>query len=269
MHIITLTKNSEKTIQQTIDSIQNQTLKSVNWIILDESSTDNTLKKIQKSKINSEVISVNTKGLFDAYNKALSLLHERKVDDIILFLHSDDIIFDNHTLEDVEKIFLKYENDCLYGNVVFFKNNPSIFFRKWNSNNKKKQIELENKIFKVKQFEKKDFRFAWSFPHTSLFFHSKIVDKIPYYYDDLPTSSDFGWSINLLLNKSKLNFIFYNNYLIKMKAGGTSTKFKNIVKNFFNDFVVIKRIFYKSFFDLPLCILILFSKKIIKLKQFF
>ena len=51
MIIITLTKNSSKTILDTIKSLENQSLKDIFWMILDDQSTDNTISLIKNSKI--------------------------------------------------------------------------------------------------------------------------------------------------------------------------------------------------------------------------
>ena len=46
--IITTSYNSSKTIEETITSVQSQTYKNVEHIIVDGNSTDDTLKIIQK-----------------------------------------------------------------------------------------------------------------------------------------------------------------------------------------------------------------------------
>ena len=68
MIIVTLIKNSSKTINDTICSLENQSLKNIKWIILDDNSTDDTLDKIYKSYINKEIIKISSSGLFHAYN---------------------------------------------------------------------------------------------------------------------------------------------------------------------------------------------------------
>ena len=94
MVVITLTKNSSKTISETIKSLENQTLKNIFWLVLDDSSNDGTINLIKQSKIKHEIIKVSTQGLFFAYNKAIQILLVRNLKDIIFFLHSDDLIYD-------------------------------------------------------------------------------------------------------------------------------------------------------------------------------
>jgi len=146
MHIITLTKNSQKTIGKTLLSIEKQSFKKVKWIVLDEHSTDSTLDIVKKSKIKKEIIKIRSKNLFDAYNKSLKMLKKRKINDIIFFLHSDDIIYDKNVLKDVNEIFQKNPCDCLYGNIVYFKKNSNVYSRYWHSGYKKKEINIKIKF---------------------------------------------------------------------------------------------------------------------------
>ena len=78
MIVITLTKNSSKTIQTTIKSLENQTLKDIFWLILDEKSKDDTLNLIKHSKVKHEIIKISSNGLFAAYNKAIKILKKKK-----------------------------------------------------------------------------------------------------------------------------------------------------------------------------------------------
>ena len=176
-------------------------------------------------------------------------------------------MYSKHILKNVNEIFIKYKNDCLYGDIVFYKNNPFKFFRIWRSDFKKKQIILKKNLFKLNFFSRKDFIFGWSYPHTSFFFHSKIIKKIPKYITEYKTSADYGWSVQLLL-KNTFKILYFQKYIVKMKLGGHSPKILNLFKNLINDFKIIKKIFYKNIFDFPFCLIILISKKMRKIKQF-
>ena len=156
MIILTFVKNSSATINDTIFSLENQSLKNIKWIILDDNSSDNTLEKIYKSSIDKEIIKINSSGLFNAFNISHGLLRKRNYNDIIFFLHSDDIIYDNTVLEKVTFQFNKYQLDSLFGNIFFFKDNQFKFFRSWKNNEKVSKLIDEN-LFLIQKFEKKDF----------------------------------------------------------------------------------------------------------------
>ncbi len=268
MVIITLTKNSSKTISDTIKSLEEQTLKNILWIIVDENSQDHTKKLINESSINKEIIKTDKKGIFSCYNQVMDILKKRQINDIIYFLHSDDLIYENGTLKKIERLFETHNLDSLCGDIVFFKKNPKIFFRKWFASFKRNQIKIEDNLYRFKSFSKLDLLFGWSFPHTSFFFHSRILDKIPKYRENLKTSSDYGWSVEILLEE-QINIHYLNEFIVKMRAGGTSTSISNILEQFKNDFVLIKKIFLKNHYDIFFCLIVLFSKKLRKIKQFF
>lgn len=268
MIVVTLTKNSSKTISETIKSLEKQTLQNIFWLVLDDDSKDNTLGLVRHSKIKHEIVKVNSKSLFSAYNKALKNLNQKKLDDIIFFLHSDDLIYDKNTLQLVNDIFNKNKISSLIGNIVYFKNDQSKFFRLWKSNFKRKQRQIDKRLYKFSSFLKKDLLFGWSFPHTSFFFHSDILKDIPDYDDNFKTSSDYGWSVEIML-QNKFSIHYLDEFVIKMKSGGTSTNLSNIFIQFFNDFQIIKKYFFKSYLDIFFCFIVLFFKKFRKIRQFF
>ena len=134
MLIITLTKNSEKTISKTAQSLSSQTFKDFNWIIVDDNSKDNTINIIKEYKsIKTQILNGPNIGIFEAYNFALDYLKKNNIYDIIFFIHSDDQLFNDKTLEDVNEIFKIYNPHCLFGNIAYFKNESSKLYRFWNS----------------------------------------------------------------------------------------------------------------------------------------
>ena len=267
MIIVTLTKNSSATIDSTIESIKIQKFKDLVWYVIDGGSKDDTLNKVKKSNLDFKIINLQSKGIFKAYNVILDHFRVIELNDVIFFLHSDDLLYSSSTLSKVNKVFANHNVDALFGNIVYFKNNQKNYFRKWKSENIKKQIQINGNLHKLKKIKKNDLIFGWSFPHSSFFFHSKVLGKLPKYYENFDTSSDYAWSIEILL-QNNLDIYYLDENIIKMRAGGISTKISNIAKQGKTDFLLIKKIFYRKFRDIFFCIIVLFSKKIRKLKQF-
>jgi len=111
--IITVTKNSEKFLQETIDSLSKQTHQNFEHIIIDGASTDNTLDIIKKNSHNiTKWISEPDQGLYYAMNKGLRLCSG----DIVGILNSDDIYYPD-TLSIVNTYFFKKKIDFLFGTV--------------------------------------------------------------------------------------------------------------------------------------------------------
>jgi glycosyltransferase involved in cell wall biosynthesis len=112
--VITVTKNSEKFLEENIKSLSNQTYKNFEHIIIDGKSTDNTIEIIKRNsdKIH-KWISEPDEGLYYAMNKGIKL----STGDIIGILNSDDFYYQN-ALEIVNKYFSMDENlDFLFGTV--------------------------------------------------------------------------------------------------------------------------------------------------------
>ena len=112
--IITVTKNSEKFLNQNILSVSSQQYKNFEHIIVDGNSKDKTLKiiKLHKKKVKF-IRNKNDKGLYHAMNVGI----KKSSGDIIGILNSDDIYYKN-TLKIVNKYFNKYKDlDFLFGSV--------------------------------------------------------------------------------------------------------------------------------------------------------
>ena len=69
--IITVCYNAGKTISRTLRSIQAQTYSSIEYLIIDGASKDNTLELVQKLAPRAKVFSEPDKGIYDAMNKGL------------------------------------------------------------------------------------------------------------------------------------------------------------------------------------------------------
>ena len=104
--IITVVYNGEKYLQQTIDSVVNQSYRNIEFIIIDGGSTDGTLDIIKANEESvSKWISEPDEGLYDAMNKGIRLSRG----EIIGMINSDDW----------------YELDAVKIMVEAFLNNPT------------------------------------------------------------------------------------------------------------------------------------------------
>ena len=85
--IITVIFNAEKTIEQCVLSVLEQTYENIEYIIIDGASTDGTMDLIRKYETAIDYyISETDTGIYNAMNKGLSLA----TGSFILFLNSDD-----------------------------------------------------------------------------------------------------------------------------------------------------------------------------------
>lgn len=75
--ILTPCFNSGKTIEKTLECIENQTYQNIEYIIVDGGSIDNTLELIERHRgrlpKNLTIISEKDNGIYDAMNKGIRL----------------------------------------------------------------------------------------------------------------------------------------------------------------------------------------------------
>lgn len=112
--VVTVVYNGEKTLEQTIQSVVNQTYDNVEYIIIDGASTDGTLDIVKKYEDKIDYWqSEPDKGIYDAMNKGIGLA----TGEWINFMNSGDEFYDSNTISD---IFMnkKISADVLYGSVV-------------------------------------------------------------------------------------------------------------------------------------------------------
>ena len=190
--IITVSLNSDQTIQRTIDSVKNQTYKNIEYIVIDGKSTDNTINIIkQNEKHITKWFSETDNGIYDAFNKGLKVYSG----DYVGFLNSDDYLNPNAISILVRYINNYPEKDFFFGSV---KKHWGILhgFKPW-------------KIF-----------FTWNFytSHSTGFFIKKdAAKKIGEYNLKYKFSADYDY--------------FYR-MIVKHKMKGVATKRKEIFGTF-------------------------------------
>jgi cellulose synthase/poly-beta-1,6-N-acetylglucosamine synthase-like glycosyltransferase len=116
--IITVTKDSENFLEECILSLDKQSYRNYEHIIIDGQSTDNTINIIKKYKDKITYwVSEKDEGLYDAMNKGI----KKCSGDIIGILNSDDIYYPQ-ALRIVNEYFnLNKELDFLFGSVNKYK----------------------------------------------------------------------------------------------------------------------------------------------------
>ncbi len=112
--VLTPCYNSVKTIEKTLECIENQTYKNIEYIIVDGGSTDGTLEIIEKhrSRLPEQftLISEKDNGIYDAMNKGIGLAKGK----LIGIVNSDDW-YEEDTVEQVVKHYQGNPCEVVYG----------------------------------------------------------------------------------------------------------------------------------------------------------
>ena len=202
--ILTVCFNSEKTIADTINSVNSQTYKNIEHIFIDGGSKDNTVKILKENPNKKKKIFIKKKtSIYEAMNEGI-----RKANgDLILILNSDDILNSNTIIEETIKKIKKNPNyDVFLGNVVYFSfNNYSKIIRFFEASNSR-----------VKNLLNGDMP-----PHPASFIKKKIYDKYGLYNTNFKIASDFDFFLRIF-KKHKVKFKILENQIVRMRTGGAS-----------------------------------------------
>lgn len=108
--IITVVYNGEKYLEQTINSVLNQTYKNIEYIIIDGQSTDGTIDIIREYESHLKLwISEKDAGLYDAMNKGIKLCSG----ELIGMINSDDW-YEPNAVERVVDAYIKNSSKRIF-----------------------------------------------------------------------------------------------------------------------------------------------------------
>src|SRR5574344_822546 len=193
--VVTVVYNGEKTLEQTILSVINQTYDNVEYIIIDGNSTDKTIDIIKKYEDKIDYWqSEPDKGIYDAMNKGIDLA----TGDWINFMNSGDLLYDSNVLKDVFYKKNYKDVDVIYGNSVAFdliKNEERFYF-------------ATEDICKLS--EKPIYRHGSSFVKSEIHKNNKF---------DLSMSNQYKYALDYLciftLYKQGFKFLYINRIVMK------------------------------------------------------
>jgi glycosyltransferase involved in cell wall biosynthesis len=121
--VITVSFNSEKTIERTIQSVLNQNFKDFEYWIIDGRSTDGTSQILQKyaNEKQIKITSESDRGIYDAMNKGV----QRASGQFLHFLNADDVLISPDSYELVSK-YLKNQNTVYHAQLEFHHNDGHV-----------------------------------------------------------------------------------------------------------------------------------------------
>lgn len=202
--VITATYNRASTIVRAISSIKSQTYSNIQTVIVDGASEDNTIRLLTKLLSSDDiVVSEPDNGIYDALNKGLKL----SSGDIIAFLHSDDLYFDDDVISKVMKFFEDDKIDLVYGNVVFFS---------------EANTEKIVRFYESDPLSEKNLAWGKMPAHPAIFIRRKLYEKIGCFKTDYRIAGDYEFLCRLV-KSGKITTVYYPRTLVSMQYGGVST----------------------------------------------
>lgn len=198
--IITITFNSQKTLEETIKSVINQKYENLEYIIIDGGSTDGTIEIVNKyRKYISRFISEKDEGISDAFNKGIRMASG----ELIGIINSDDMLAENALKLIAKKIYDK--TDLIYGNAVLFYDNSE------KKNREKPHPNIS------------DLNYTMALIHPATFIKRKAYDEYGLYSTEYKCAMDY--EILLRMYKKEAKFQYIDEDLAYFRMGGTNQRY--------------------------------------------
>jgi len=202
--LITISYNSAKTIEKTIQSVLSQTYTDIEYIIIDGTSTDGTLEIINKYKDKiTKIISEKDKGIYDAMNKGIFLA----TGDVVGIINSDDFYIDEFSIAKVIDYFEKNNVGACYANLEYVD---------------RENIDKKVRSWRAGEYDQKKLSSGWIPPHPTFFVKKQIYEKYGKFNLDFSIAADYELMLRFLLKGIKIGYI--DEYLVCMREGGHSAK---------------------------------------------
>lgn len=182
--VVTVCYNAEQTIEETIQSVVNQTYDNSEYIIIDGGSTDGTVDIIKKyADCLAYWVSEPDKGIYDAMNKGIAVASG----DYINFMNAGDSFADRKVLEN---IFNNVKNvagsDIIYGDAIFaypwgkvlIKPRPLTDFKSFDP------IFHQSSFTRLSRLKTTPFDISYKIAGDYNFFYHSYIDGKKFYYLD-------------------------------------------------------------------------------------
>ena len=243
--VITATNNSEKTIKDCLKSLTSQVYQNIEFIIVDNVSTDMTIDIVTSFKLKNnsiKLISDPDRGIYDALNKGVSYASG----DIIGFLHSDDIYYDCFSILNIVNLFREKETDGVFGDLQYVN---------------KQDIKKIVRFWKSSAFNSSLLKKGWMPAHPTLFLKKEVYKKHGKFNLSFKISADYDFMLRIFKDDS-LRFTYLTKVITKMRVGGARNRsVKNIIQKTKEDYRAVRSNNIGGWY-------LIFLKNVSKVRQF-
>lgn len=234
--IVTVTYNAEDTLQNTIDSVKQQTYKNIEYIVIDGNSKDRTKSIIQKNLGSIDYwISESDSGIYEAMNKGTRMASGQWIN----FMNAGDSFADSEVLAKVAAQ-TNTESNVIYGDRYYHSQGIKTL-------QKAKSIDT---IFE-----------RMPFGHQSAFVRTEILKPLGF-NETYKFAADYNLFVTLYMNKCGFKQIDLP--VCNFEAGGQSESglrpyletIKILLDNTSDKPTISKNIYFRKFLEISkeLCI---------------
>ena len=205
--IITVTYNSGRTLECTMQSVLAQNFTNYEYIIIDGGSTDDTLEIIhsKESLFQGKLkwLSEKDNGIYNAMNKGIKMASGN----IIGILNSDDFFTSPFILSTISDSFEMSDLDAVYGDVHFV--HP-------------KNLSKTIRYYSSKFFSRRLMIFGFMPAHPTFYAKRVVFEKFGLYKEDYKIAADFEFLLRTIY-KGIIKIKYIPIDMVTMRIGGAST----------------------------------------------
>lgn len=214
--VITITWNASDVIVPTLHSVASQTFTSMEHLIIDGASSDDTLSKAKRyGRYDIRIISEPDKGIYDAMNKGLRNARGRYV----IFMNAGDSFHDKDTLS-------------LYARAT--ENSPDIIYGDTDIVNSDRQRISPRHLNAPEKLTFKSFAKGMLVCHQAFMVRKDIA---PMYDTKYRFSADYEWTLKCIRAASPENCVNLHCVVADYLADGTTDK--NMKKSLRERFIIM------------------------------
>jgi glycosyltransferase involved in cell wall biosynthesis len=196
--IVTVCKNPGDSIIRSMESINCQSARNYEWIVVDGASIDGTPERLKNTDSGSlRMISEIDQGIYDAMNKGVKLAKG----DYVFFLNSGDTFHDANVLQVASEMIDRDSPDIIYGNSNLI--NPT------------------DQVMAVKSHSMVDKYFLFNRPinHQAIFARRTLfLEKIGLFDTSYVVKADHDWIMRCW--KAGVSSVYVDKIIVNYELGG-------------------------------------------------
>jgi glycosyltransferase involved in cell wall biosynthesis len=203
--IITAVYNGGPSIAATLRSVASQDYDSIEHIVIDGASTDNTLEVVRSNNERiAMVVSEPDAGVYDAFNKGLS----HATGDVVAFLNAGDSYVSPYVVSSAIGELSRPGIDAVFGDVLIVDvHDESRTVRRYSS----------------KRFSRSALAYGFMPAHPTLFLRREVYAMVGEYDTSYRIAGDFELCLRVFSTRST-RYKYIPEALVKMPMGGLSNR---------------------------------------------
>jgi glycosyltransferase involved in cell wall biosynthesis len=208
--IITVCFNSAATILDSLHSVNSQTWRDIEHIVIDGGSTDGTVELVRNHGREGLIVqSEPDDGIYEAMNKGLRLASG----DVVGFLNSDDFYAADDVIERVAAVMEDSSVAACYADLVYVTPDNRKVVRYWKS----------------RPFEPGSFANGWCPAHPTLYVRRSTIEQLGAFDLSYRLAADTEFMMRYL-EKGLVKTIYIPKVFVRMRVGGaTNRSWRNIL----------------------------------------